>query len=116
MNLAETAALAHATLDEETTHPVVYGPPFEHAPAGPCYTIGLPRIIEGAGQTPVWSTAVDVRCYPSSSGNYHELLAMADEAATALAGTGRLTVSAVDGVAQYLDADLNIYTLTVEAS
>lgn len=115
MNLLDTAAAVAAAL-ETTGVAVISGPPFTHSPAGPCYTVGLPRIIDGQGRAPVWSTAVDVRCYPSSEGNYDELLNLADQAAQALADTGRFTLTAVDGVAQYVDADLSIYTLTVEAS
>lgn len=114
MTLVLFAAAVRQAL-AETGGTVVSGPPFTHPPAGPCYAVGLPRIAAQDGRTPVFAYVVDVRCYPSSAGNYDQLLTLADTAAQALADAG-YTVTVDPAVAQYLDADLNTYTMTVEES
>lgn len=96
-------------------YPYVYGPPFTHPPAGPCYIIEPPAVAEVLGSGPtcrVTAATVDIVCVPQTATDYSMLTAMADAVIAAFGG--RISSGQAEPNPYADTDDAYSYRLTVE--
>lgn len=108
----------HATVVDQlrtTGTTVVAGPPLTVSPAGPCYVVDAPRVLEVLGAGPVCrvtASGVDVLCVPPTGTDLPALLTLAD---TAIAALGAAVTGGQTEPSPFTDVDdVWCYRLTLE--